>query len=135
SGSGKSTALRCANGLEPYDGGVLEVLGNAIPAGDPGDVARERLWRPLRRRIGFVFQAFHLYPHLSAAKNVALAPTVVLGLSPADAEARALDLLGKVGLAEKAHAMPRELSGGQRQRVAIARALAMDPEILCFDEP
>jgi polar amino acid transport system ATP-binding protein len=129
SGSGKSTALRCANGLEPYDGGELEVLGTAIPAGDPGDVARERLWRPLRRRIGF------LYPHLSAAKNVALAPTVVLGLSPAEAEARALDLLGKVGLSEKAGALPRELSGGQRQRVAIARALAMDPEILCFDEP
>jgi polar amino acid transport system ATP-binding protein len=135
SGSGKSTALRCANGLEPYDDGALEVLGTAIPAGDPGEAARERLWRPLRRRIGFVFQAFHLYPHLSAAKNVALAPTVVLGLAPAAAEARALDLLERVGLAEKARALPRELSGGQRQRVAIARALAMDPEILCFDEP
>ena len=135
SGSGKSTALRCANGLEPYDGGSLEVLSNAIPAGDPGDVARERLWRPLRRRIGFVFQAFHLYPHLTALENVALAPTVVLGLPERDADARALDLLARVGLSDKAHAHPRELSGGQRQRVAIARALAMDPEILCFDEP
>src|SRR5262245_31458630 len=135
SGSGKSTVLRCVNGLEPYDAGRLTVLGTSMPpgAGDPS--AREAAWRPLRRRIGFVFQAFHLYPHLRSVENVALAPQVVAGVPEADARKKALALLDRVGLASKASAYPRELSGGQRQRVAIARALAMDPEILLFDEP
>ena len=135
SGSGKSTVLRCVNGLEPYDAGAIEVLGVAVPAGHGSDPAREAFWRPLRRRIGFVFQAFHLYPHRTAVDNVALAPVVVGGADPAGALDRARDLLARVGLSDKERAYPRELSGGQRQRVAIARALAMDPEILLFDEP
>ena len=135
SGSGKSTVLRCINGLEPYDEGKIEVLGTAVPAGRQGDLAREAFWKPLRRRIGFVFQAFHLYPHKTALENVALAPVVVLRARPADAAARACELLARVGLSDKEAAYPRELSGGQRQRVAIARALATDPEILLFDEP
>ena len=135
SGSGKSTVLRCINGLEPYDEGALKVLGTEVPAGRSSDLVREAIWKPLRRRIGFVFQAFHLYPHKTALGNVSLAPVVVRGDDPAAAEARARDLLASVGLSDKERAYPRELSGGQRQRVAIARALAMDPEILLFDEP
>jgi ABC-type polar amino acid transport system ATPase subunit len=135
SGSGKSTLLRCVNGLETYDDGALSVFGEAVPAGDPGPIRHDALWRPLRRRIGFVFQAFHLYPHLTARENVALAPRTVLGLEPAAASARADDLLARVGLSDKAAVHPAALSGGQRQRVAIARALAMEPEILLFDEP
>jgi ABC-type polar amino acid transport system ATPase subunit len=135
SGSGKSTLLRCVNGLETYDAGSLSVLGTAVPAGDPGQIRHDETWRPLRRRIGVVFQAFHLYPHLTARENVALAPRTVLGLEAAAASARADDLLGRVGLSDKADVLPRALSGGQRQRVAIARALAMEPEILLFDEP
>jgi polar amino acid transport system ATP-binding protein len=135
SGSGKSTLIRCVNGLEPYDEGRLEVLGTPVPAGAGYGPAREAAWRPLRRRIGFVFQAFQLYPHLDAVGNVALAPVVVAGVAKPAAEARARELLDRVGLADKGRSRPAELSGGQRQRVAIARALAMDPEILLFDEP
>jgi polar amino acid transport system ATP-binding protein len=135
SGSGKSTLLRCVNGLEPYDEGELSVLGTPVPAGDPGPIAQDAFWRPLRRRIGVVFQAFHLYPHLTALGNVTLAPRTVLGQDAAAAEARARALLERVGLSDKADVRPRALSGGQRQRVAIARALAMEPEILLFDEP
>jgi ABC-type polar amino acid transport system ATPase subunit len=134
SGSGKSTFLRCVNGLEPYDEGSLEVLGTTIPAGDRRR-ADERAIRALRARVGFVFQAFHLYPHLTARRNVALAPTIVRGLPKAEAEALALERLRDVGLAAKADAHPRSLSGGERQRVAIARALAMEPDLLLFDEP
>jgi polar amino acid transport system ATP-binding protein len=135
SGSGKSTLLRCVNGLEPHDAGVLRVLGTTVPPGDGHPIARDAFWRPLRRRIGFVFQAFHLYPHLTALENVSLAPRTVLGLPAAEAAARASALLDRVGLADKAGQHPHALSGGQRQRVAIARALAMEPEILLFDEP
>ena len=134
SGSVKSTVLRCVNGLEPYDDGSLVVLGTPMPPrARPG--ASEAEWLPLRRRIGFVFQAFHLYPHLTALCNVTLAPTVVARTPRAEAEDRGRSLLARVGLSDKVDAYPRELSGGQRQRVAIARALAMDPEILLFDEP
>jgi len=135
SGSGKSTLLRCLNGLEAHDAGDVEVLGFRAPRSDVPLLARDRRWRPWRRRIGFVFQAFHLYPHRTALWNVALAPTVVAGVAKEQAAAKARALLARVGLAEKADAWPRELSGGQRQRVAIARALAMDHEILLFDEP
>jgi polar amino acid transport system ATP-binding protein len=135
SGSGKSTLLRCVNGLEAHDAGEVEVLGVLAPRGDVPAPARERAWRPLRQRIGFVFQAFHLYPHLTALGNVTLAPEKVSGLSRGDAERAARELLARVGLSDKADAIPSELSGGQRQRVAIARALAMRPEILLFDEP
>jgi cystine transport system ATP-binding protein len=135
SGSGKSTILRLVNGLEAPDEGHVDVLGVRAPSSSASVADRERLWRPLRRRIGFVFQAFPLYPHKTALENLTLAPLHVLRLAPADARARGMALLERVGLADRADAWPRELSGGQRQRVAIARALAMEPEILCFDEP
>jgi len=135
SGGGKSTMLRLMNGLEARDGGLLEVLGEAVPLGGVSADPTDPFWRPLRRRIGFVFQAFHLYPHLSALENVALAPERVGGLTRAQAQQRGQELLGRVGLGDRLAARPRELSGGQQQRVAIARALAMDPEILLCDEP
>lgn len=128
SGSGKSTLLRCINGLEAPDEGSVEVEGRPVRAGAAGiDAARSR--------IGMVFQAFHLFPHLTALGNVTLAPLVVRGEPPDAAERRGRELLGKVGLADRAGARPDELSGGQRQRVAIARALAMEPSLLLFDEP
>ena len=128
SGSGKSTLLRCLNGLEVPDAGNVEVAGLPVRAGAPGIDA-------VRARIGMVFQAFHLFPHLDVLGNVTLAPLLVRGEVRADAEARAADLLARVGLADKARARPDELSGGQRQRVAIARALAMRPDAMLFDEP
>jgi polar amino acid transport system ATP-binding protein len=135
SGGGKSTLLRLVNGLEARDGGSLTVLGTEVPPGVPSAAEGDRFWRPLRRRIGFVFQAFHLYPHLTAVENVALAPREVLRRPPEEARAVAKDLLERVGLAGHADALPRTLSGGQQQRVAIARALATDPEVMLFDEP
>jgi ABC-type polar amino acid transport system ATPase subunit len=135
SGGGKSTLLRLVNGLEHRDGGTLRVLGVDVPPGAPAPREGDAFWRPLRRRIGFVFQAFHLYPHRTALENVALAPERVLGRPREAARARAADLLARVGLADKAGSWPRQLSGGQQQRVAIARALAMDPEVMLFDEP
>jgi polar amino acid transport system ATP-binding protein len=128
SGSGKSTLLRCLNGLEIPDAGSVRVAGEEVRVGAPGIDA-------LRARIGMVFQAFHLFPHLRVRENLALAPRVVSGHSPGDAHARATELLARVGLADKADAYPRQLSGGQQQRVAIARALAMDPAVMLFDEP
>ena len=128
SGSGKSTVLRCANGLEPFDGGRVVFEGETV------DVRTRRV-RDVRRRMGMVFQSFELFPHLTALRNVALAPATVLGLTRRAAEARGMALLQKVGLAEKAHAYPATLSGGQQQRVAIARALAMEPAAMLFDEP
>ena len=135
SGGGKSTILRLINGLEVRDAGTLEVLETSIPLPAEGGDGEAALWRPLRERIGFVFQAFHLYPHLRAFENVALAPHRVQGVPKDEAEARARTLLEQVGLTPWADAKPRTLSGGQQQRVAIARALAMEPEILLFDEP
>jgi ABC-type polar amino acid transport system ATPase subunit len=127
SGSGKSTFLRCLNRLEEPSSGHIYIDGVDITA------LRKRL--PLmRRNIGMVFQHFNLFPHMTAIGNVAEGPRTVLRLNRAEAEARAHDLLVKVGLAEKANARPAELSGGQQQRVAIARALAMQPEIMLFDE-
>jgi polar amino acid transport system ATP-binding protein len=128
SGSGKSTLLRCLNGLEVPDAGTVHVAGLPVRAGAAGIDA-------VRARIGMVFQAFHLFPHLDVLGNVTLAPALVRGETREDAEARATDLLAKVGLADKARARPDELSGGQRQRVAIARALAMRPDAILFDEP
>jgi polar amino acid transport system ATP-binding protein len=128
SGSGKSTLLRCLNGLEVPDSGTVEVAGLPVRAGSPGiDAARAR--------IGMVFQAFHLFPHLSVIENLSLAPVLVRGLGKDDARARAASLLDRVGLESKRDARPDELSGGQKQRVAIARALAMEPEVMLFDEP
>jgi polar amino acid transport system ATP-binding protein len=127
SGSGKSTLLRCVNLLEPIDLGRIFVAGNEVTA--PGvDVNR------VRRRIGIVFQAFNLFPHMTVLRNVTLAPREVLGLSKADAETRALGLLERIGLADKRDDFPDRLSGGQQQRVAIVRALAMRPQLILLDE-
>lgn len=127
SGSGKSTLLRCVNLLEPIDAGRIVVEGDEITARGV-DVNR------IRRRIGIVFQAFNLFPHMSVLDNVSLAPRTVLGLSRADAEARATELLERIGLADKRDQYPDRLSGGQQQRVAIVRALAMQPDLLLLDE-
>jgi polar amino acid transport system ATP-binding protein len=128
SGGGKSTLLRCLNGLEIPDAGTVEVAGLPVRAGAPGiDAARAR--------IGMVFQAFHLFPHLTVLGNLTLAPTLVRKTPRDEAESDARSLLARVGLESKIHARPDELSGGQKQRVAIARALAMKPEALLFDEP
>jgi polar amino acid transport system ATP-binding protein len=127
SGSGKSTLLRCANLLEAVDGGAILFGGE--------DISRARRPAEIRRRMGMVFQSFELFPHMTALQNVASGPRTVLKRPRAEAEAKALALLTRVGLAEKAAAYPSALSGGQQQRVAIARALAMEPELLLFDEP
>src|SRR5262249_32501897 len=127
-GSGKSTLLRCLNGLETLDGGELEVAGIRV------DHYRADVNR-LRQRVGMVFQQFNLFPHLTVLGNLTLAPTQVLRLPRADAEARAGTLLTRVGIPEKASTYPAQLSGGQQQRVAIARSLAMEPRIMLFDEP
>ena len=128
SGSGKSTLLRCINGLEPFQQGALSVEQQALRPGD------ERALRALRQRVGMIFQGFNLFPHLSAGRNVMLAPGLVKGLRGAAGEQRARELLARVGLAEKFDAFADQLSGGQQQRVAIARALAMDPAVLLCDE-
>ena len=127
SGSGKSTLLRCVNLLEPIDAGRIVVAGTEITAKGV-DVNR------IRRRIGIVFQAFNLFPHMSVLDNVSLAPRKVLGLGRAEAEARATELLDRIGLADKRRDYPDRLSGGQQQRVAIVRALAMQPDLLLLDE-
>jgi polar amino acid transport system ATP-binding protein len=128
SGSGKSTLLRCANALEMIDGG--RVVFEGVEVHDKHTDARK-----LRRRMGMVFQNFELFPHLTVLRNVAVAPTTVLGMARQKAEMLAMDLLNKVGLSEKAAQYPAALSGGQQQRVAIARALAMQPDVMLFDEP
>ena len=128
SGSGKSTLIRTVNRLEPIESGTLSVNGIRVDARDV-DVNR------LRREVGMVFQSFNLFPHLTALGNVMLAPTRVRRLSAPVARAKAMALLEKVGIPEKADAHPAQLSGGQQQRVAIARALAMDPKVMLFDEP
>jgi ABC-type polar amino acid transport system ATPase subunit len=134
SGSGKSTLLRCINGLEGFDSGEVEV--GACRLTPRLDVRREaRLLQNVRRRVGFVFQQFNLFPHLSVLGNVVEAPIHVLGLKREEAVARASRLLDRVGLRHKLDAWPRQLSGGEQQRAAIARALAMEPEVMLFDEP
>jgi polar amino acid transport system ATP-binding protein len=127
SGSGKSTFLRCVNLLEPIDAGRIVVAGEEITARGV-DVNR------VRRRIGIVFQAFNLFPHMSVIRNVTLGPTQALGLPRAQAEAEGLELLRRFGLADKRDEYPDRLSGGQQQRVAIVRALAMRPELMLLDE-
>ena len=127
SGSGKSTLLRCINLLEPIDAGRIVVEGDEITAHGV-DVNR------IRRRIGIVFQAFNLFPHMTVLANVTLGPRKVLGLDRAAADARAAELLDRFGLADKRLDYPDRLSGGQQQRVAIVRALAMQPDLLLLDE-
>ncbi|WP_459615063.1 amino acid ABC transporter ATP-binding protein [Bordetella sp. 2513F-2] len=133
SGSGKSTLLRCCNGLEVAQQGTIEIDGQ--PLLDHGRLLPDPQLNALRTQVGMVFQSFNLFPHLSVLHNVTVGPRTLRGMRKAEAEALAADLLAKVGLAEKMHAMPASLSGGQKQRVAIARALAMQPKVMLFDEP
>ncbi|MEJ2170080.1 MAG: amino acid ABC transporter ATP-binding protein [Desulfobacterales bacterium] len=128
SGSGKSTLLRCVNGLEPYQQGEIIVDGVSLSA------PRTNLYK-LRENIGMVFQRFELYPHMTALQNVTLAPMKVRKWPKPKAEKKAMTLLERVGIPDKADAYPANLSGGQQQRVAIARSLAMEPRYMMFDEP
>lgn len=128
SGSGKSTFLRCLNRLEDISGGHVVIDGQ--------DITDTKLdINKIRENVGMVFQQFNLFPHMTALQNVMLAPMKLRKRGKGEIEKKALELLRKVGLSDKAHAYPGELSGGQKQRVAIARALAMDPSIMLFDEP
>jgi ABC-type polar amino acid transport system ATPase subunit len=134
SGSGKSTLLRCINGLEAFDAGSVEVGDCRLAPG--ADTTGDRaLLLKIRRRVGFVFQHFNLFPHRTVLENVIEAPIHVLGLRHEAAVERARRLLDRVGLPRKLDAYPRHLSGGEQQRVAIARALAMEPRVVLFDEP
>ena len=127
SGSGKSTLLRCINRLEEFSSGKIIVDG--IPLDNAENI------NAVRTEVGMVFQQFNLFPHLSVLKNVTLAQKIVRKRDKVEAKEIAMQLLAKVGIPEKAHALPHQLSGGQQQRVAIARALAMNPKIMLFDEP
>jgi polar amino acid transport system ATP-binding protein len=127
SGSGKSTFLRCVNLLEPIDAGRISIEGEEITARGV-DVNR------IRQRVGIVFQAFNLFPHMTVARNVTLGPTEALGMSRAEAESLGIELLERFGLADKRDDYPDRLSGGQQQRVAIVRALAMKPDVMLLDE-
>ena len=127
SGSGKSTLLRCVNGLETPDEGHVDVDGERV-------TEDEAALRRLRQRVGFVFQSFNLFPHLTAEGNVSLGLTVVKKVSREEARERSARALEKVGLLDRRHAYPDQLSGGQQQRVAIARCLALSPTVLLFDE-
>jgi ABC-type polar amino acid transport system ATPase subunit len=134
SGGGKSTLLRCINGLETFQEGEVQVDEVRLR---PGAARREMsdTLRALRRRVGMVFQQFHLFPHMSVLENVVAGPLYVLRRSRDELEMEARQLLERVGLGDKLNARPDQLSGGQQQRVAIARALAMKPEAILFDEP
>jgi polar amino acid transport system ATP-binding protein len=127
SGSGKSTALRCIDRLETIDSGIIQCCGHAVH--DPALNLRD-----LRKDVGIVFQSYNLFPHLTVKQNITLAPQSVKKMSSAEAGAIAMEVLERVGLAEKADAYPEQLSGGQQQRVAIARSLAMKPQLMLFDE-
>ncbi len=130
SGSGKSTLIRTINRLEEINSGSISFDGHNIHA-----PMKTRELNRMRSRIGFVFQSFNLFPHLSVVDNVSMSPIRVKGVAPDVAHKKALLLLDRVGLADKANAYPGQLSGGQQQRVAIARALAMEPPVMLFDEP
>jgi len=128
SGSGKSSLIRCINGIEPFETGSVQLCGTTLtPAG--GDLVA------VRRQVGMVFQQYNLFPHLTALQNCTLGPVSTRRLSERDAQAAALALLERVRVAEHAHKLPAQLSGGQQQRVAIARALCMQPALMLFDEP
>jgi glutamate transport system ATP-binding protein len=128
SGSGKSTLCRTINRLEPVDKGRILIDGQPLP--EEGKALAQ-----LRADVGMVFQSFNLFAHKTILENVTLGPTKVRGMNKADAKARAMELLERVGIANQAEKMPAQLSGGQQQRVAIARALAMNPKVMLFDEP
>ena len=133
SGSGKSTFLRCCNGLEVAEQGVIDICGTRLL--DNGRLLPDKALNRLRTEVGMVFQSFNLFPHLSVLDNITIGPRKLRGMSHEAARQEARALLQKVGLSEKADAMPGRLSGGQKQRVAIARALAMRPKVMLFDEP
>ena len=126
SGCGKSTFLRCLNRLEEPDAGTVTLEGQEIT---------DRDIDAMRARMGMVFQHFNLFPHLTVRRNITLAPVHLKRMTQAEADAKAMELLERIGLADKADAYPNMLSGGQKQRIAIVRALAMNPEVLLFDEP
>ena len=126
SGCGKSTFLRCLNRLEEPDGGEVIFNGKAVTDHDIDHV---------RQKMGMVFQHFNLFPHLTVKKNITLAPVKLGLMKQAEADAKAMELLERIGLADKADTYPNMLSGGQKQRIAIVRALAMNPDVLLFDEP
>lgn len=128
SGSGKSTFLRCLNRLEEPTGGKIYLEGVDITDPDVNINVH-------RQKMGMVFQQFNLFPHMTILKNMTLAPMKLLGIPKAEAEAKALELLDRVGLKDRADSYPNQLSGGQKQRVAIVRALAMNPDVMLFDEP
>jgi len=128
SGSGKSTFLRCLNLLEEPTSGEIIFEGNNI-------TDKKANINKLREKMGMVFQQFNLFPNMTVLENITLSPIKTKGMTKADAEKKAMDLLAKVGLPDKATAYPQSLSGGQQQRIAIARGLAMDPDVLLFDEP
>ena len=130
SGSGKSTYIRTLNRLQPHSGGTIKIDGITI---DDDTTVSDLKY--IRSEIGFVFQQFNLFPHLTIMENVTLAPMKVKGMPKREAEDLAMELLERVGIPEQAYKYPSGLSGGQQQRVAIARALAMDPKIMLFDEP
>jgi polar amino acid transport system ATP-binding protein len=135
SGSGKTTLLRCLNRLETPEAGLVRIGDVTLGQRTDGRPADEAELARQRRLFGFVFQRFNLFPHLTAMENVALGPRRVLGMMRAQAEARAVHELTRLGLAQHVDKRPSQLSGGQQQRVAIARALAMDPRVILFDEP
>ena len=126
SGCGKSTFLRCLNRLEEPDAGTITLDGQEVTEKDID---------AMRARMGMVFQHFHLFPHLTVKRNITLAPVLLKRMTQAEADAKAMELLERIGLADKADAYPNMLSGGQKQRIAIVRALAMNPDVLLFDEP
>ena len=130
SGSGKSTYIRTLNRLQPHSGGTIKIDGITID-----DDTSVKDLKYIRSEIGFVFQQFNLFPHLTIMENITLAPMKVKGMTKSQAEEKAMELLERVGIPEQAYKYPSGLSGGQQQRVAIARALAMDPKIMLFDEP
>lgn len=134
SGCGKSTLLRCINLLEQPTSGMVQVGSDRFSFSPGGKMPPARELQRFRSHLGMVFQQFDLFPHMNALQNVMAGPRIVLGMPEKEARGLAMDLLAKVGLADKAETYPRNLSGGQSQRVAIARALAMEPQVILFDE-
>ncbi|ATD54761.1 amino acid ABC transporter ATP-binding protein [Clostridium chauvoei] len=133
SGGGKTTLLRCVNGLEMCDFGTIEIDEKKLC--DNGKYVDKNKFNEIRRNIGLVFQNFNLFPHMSVLENIIEAPQRVLGENKVEAIKKAKEILGFLGLKEKVNNYPCELSGGQKQRVAIGRALALNPKLMCFDEP